>query len=61
MKNKYMRKGKEYEFLIEETEFPGTGVAQKDGVPVYIKGTVPGQKVLAKVTKKEENMLRLNF
>ncbi len=56
-----MRKGKEYEFLIEETEFPGTGVAQKDGVPVYIKGTVPGQKVLAKVTKKEENMLRLNF
>lgn len=47
-----MRKGKEYEFLIEETEFPGTGVAQKDGVPVYIKGTVPGQKVLAKVTKK---------
>lgn len=56
-----MRKGKEYEFLIEETEFPGTGVAQMDGVPVYIKGTVPGQKVLAKVTKKEENMLRLNF
>ncbi|NFR56763.1 23S rRNA (uracil(1939)-C(5))-methyltransferase RlmD [Clostridium botulinum] len=52
MKNKYMRKGKEYEFLIEETEFPGTGVAQKDGMPVYIKGTVPGQKVLAKVTKK---------
>ncbi|NFH66405.1 23S rRNA (uracil(1939)-C(5))-methyltransferase RlmD [Clostridium botulinum] len=52
MKNKYMRKGKEYEFLIEETEFPGTGVAQKDGVQVYIKGTVPGQKVLAKVTKK---------
>lgn len=52
MKNKYMRKGKEYEFLIEETEFPGTGVAQMDGVPVYIKGTVPGQKVLAKVTKK---------
>ncbi|NFS07882.1 23S rRNA (uracil(1939)-C(5))-methyltransferase RlmD [Clostridium botulinum] len=52
MKNKYMRKGKEYEFLIEETEFPGTGVAQKDGVSVYIKGTVPGQKVLAKVTKK---------
>lgn len=47
-----MRKGKEYEFLIEETEFPGTGVAQMDGVPVYIKGTVPGQKVLAKVTKK---------
>jgi len=52
MKNKYMRKGKEYEFLIEETEFPGTGIAQKDGLPVYIKGTIPGQKVLAKVTKK---------
>ncbi len=24
-----MRKGKEYEFLIEETEFPGTGIAKK--------------------------------
>ncbi|EPY2277771.1 23S rRNA (uracil(1939)-C(5))-methyltransferase RlmD [Clostridium sporogenes] len=47
-----MRKGKEYEFLIEETEFPGTGIAQKDGLPVYIKGTLPGQKVLAKITKK---------
>ncbi|MGU9539894.1 23S rRNA (uracil(1939)-C(5))-methyltransferase RlmD [Clostridium tepidum] len=47
-----MRKGKEYEFFIEETEFPGTGIAQKDGLPVYIKGTIPGQKVLAKVTKK---------
>ncbi|EJO5349509.1 23S rRNA (uracil(1939)-C(5))-methyltransferase RlmD [Clostridium botulinum] len=47
-----MRKGKAYEFLIEETEFPGTGIAQKDGMPVYIKGTVPGQKVLAKITKK---------
>lgn len=49
-----MRKGKEYEFLIEETEFPGTGIAQKDDLPVYIKGTVPGQKVLAKVTKKRK-------
>ncbi len=29
-----MRKGKEYEFLIEETEFPGTGIAKKDGLPV---------------------------
>ncbi|AVQ37503.1 23S rRNA (uracil(1939)-C(5))-methyltransferase RlmD [Clostridium botulinum] len=47
-----MRKGKEYEFLIEETEFPGTGIAKKDGLPVYIKGTLPGQRVLAKITKK---------
>ncbi|WP_409068732.1 23S rRNA (uracil(1939)-C(5))-methyltransferase RlmD [Clostridium caseinilyticum] len=53
-----MRKGKEYEFLIEETEFPGTGIAQKDGLPVYIKGTIPGQKVLAKVTKKRREYVQ---
>ncbi|KOR27084.1 23S rRNA (uracil(1939)-C(5))-methyltransferase RlmD [Clostridium sp. L74] len=53
-----MRKGKEYEFLIEETEFPGTGIAQKDGLSVYIKGTIPGQKVLAKVTKKRREYVQ---
>ncbi|NEZ45759.1 23S rRNA (uracil(1939)-C(5))-methyltransferase RlmD [Clostridium niameyense] len=49
-----MRKGKEYEFLIEETEFPGMGIACSDGLKVYIKGAVEGQKVLARVTKKRK-------
>lgn len=47
-----MRKGNEYEFNIEKTQFPGTGIAEVEGLPVYIKNAVPGQKVRARVTKK---------
>ncbi|GAA0746983.1 23S rRNA (uracil(1939)-C(5))-methyltransferase RlmD [Clostridium oceanicum] len=50
-----MRKGKEYEFFIESSEFPCVGIAKQDGLDVYIKGAVEGQKVLARVTKKRRN------
>lgn len=50
-----MRKRKEYEFLIETTEFPGKGIAFYEGEKVAIKNTLPGQKVRAKVTKKNSN------
>lgn len=50
-----MRKRKEYEFNIEGTEFPGKGVAFHEGEKVAIKNTLPGQKVKARVTKKNSN------
>ncbi len=50
-----MRKRKEYEFNIEGTEFPGKGVAFYEGEKVAIKNTLPGQKVKARVTKKNSN------
>ncbi|MEG1256380.1 23S rRNA (uracil(1939)-C(5))-methyltransferase RlmD [Clostridium sp.] len=50
-----MRKRKEYEFNIETTEFPGKGVAFYEGEKVAIKNTLPGQKVRARVTKKNSN------
>lgn len=50
-----MRKRKEYEFTIETTEFPGKGIAMYEGERVGIKGAVPGQKVRARVTKKNSN------
>lgn len=49
-----MRKGNEYEFHIDRTQFPGTGVAELDGLKVFIKNSVPGQKVRARVTKKKK-------
>ena len=49
-----MRKGNEYEFNIEKTQFPGTGIAKMDDLKVYIKNAVPGQKVKARVTKKRK-------
>lgn len=50
-----MRKRKEYEFYIEGTEFPGKGIAYYEGEKVAIKGTLPGQKVRARVSKKNSN------
>lgn len=52
-----MRKGKNYEFTIEGTEFPGMGVCNVEGVKVLVKGTFPGQKVIATVKKKNSERI----
>jgi len=49
-----LKKGNEYEFLIEKTEFAGYGIAHHEGLKVYVKGAFPGQTVLARVTKKRK-------
>jgi 23S rRNA (uracil1939-C5)-methyltransferase len=56
-----MKKGNVYEFYIEKTEFPGTGIANLDGVKVAIKGAVTGQKVNAKVTRKKKDKAKANL
>lgn len=48
-----MKKGNEYEFYIEKTRFPGVGIAEYEGTKVKIKNAFPGQKVLARITKKK--------
>jgi 23S rRNA (uracil1939-C5)-methyltransferase len=50
-----MKKGNEYELTIKRTEFPGYGIADFEGTPVYIKNTVPGQKVKARISKKRKS------
>ena len=50
-----MRKRKEYELTIEGTEFPGKGIAYYEGEKVGVKGAIPGQKVRARITKKNSN------
>ncbi len=50
-----MRKGNEYEFIIEHSEFPALGVAYLDDFKIYIKGAVPGQKVTARIIKKKKD------
>lgn len=49
-----MKKGSEYEFNIVDMDFPGTGIAESDGRKVYIKNTVPGEVVKARITKKKK-------
>ncbi|MCY6960562.1 23S rRNA (uracil(1939)-C(5))-methyltransferase RlmD [Clostridium brassicae] len=46
-----MRKRKVYDLLIEETEFPGFGVAYHDDKKVLVKNALPGQKIKGFVHK----------
>jgi len=46
-----MRKGNEYEFNIESTEFPGMGVANLENKKVYVKNALPGQKIKGRISK----------
>ncbi len=47
-----MKKGSQHEFFIEKLKFPAVGIAQKDGIKVFIKNSVPGQKIKGQITKK---------
>lgn len=47
-----MKRSGTYEFLIEDIIFKGTGIAYSEGLTIEIPGTVPGQLVLAKLSKK---------
>ena len=49
-----MKKRKEYEFYIEDIEFPAQGIAFYEGEKVSIKNTLPGQKVIGRVSKKKQ-------
>ncbi|WP_291636453.1 23S rRNA (uracil(1939)-C(5))-methyltransferase RlmD, partial [Clostridium sp.] len=49
-----MQKRKEYEFYIEDIEFPAQGIAFYEGEKVSIKSTLPGQKVIGRVAKKKQ-------
>ena len=50
-----VKKRKVYEFEIIDIAFGGKGLAKPDGFPVFIDRVLPGDKVLAKVTKKKKN------
>ena len=49
-----MQRRKEYEFNIEKLEFPAQGIAFYEGEKVLIKNTLPGQKIIGKVSKKKQ-------
>jgi 23S rRNA (uracil1939-C5)-methyltransferase len=50
-----MRKRKEYEFYIEDIEFPAQGIAFHEGNKVSIKSTLPGQTVIGRIAKKKQD------
>ncbi|MGY8782061.1 MAG: 23S rRNA (uracil(1939)-C(5))-methyltransferase RlmD [Fidelibacterota bacterium] len=48
-----IKKGLELELDIESLAYGGMGLARKDNFVVFVKGAIPGQKVLAKIYKKK--------
>ncbi len=48
-----VKRGKEYLFNVEKLAFGGAGVARVDNYVVFIKGAIPGDKVLARIGKRK--------
>ncbi|MBW2610214.1 MAG: 23S rRNA (uracil(1939)-C(5))-methyltransferase RlmD [Deltaproteobacteria bacterium] len=49
-----LRKGDIVELGIERAAYGGRGVARVDGLVVFVSGTVPGDRVMARVFKKKK-------
>ncbi len=52
-----MKKGNILELEITDLAFGGKGLAKKEGVVIFIDGTLPGQTVKVKITQKKRNYL----
>ncbi len=50
-----IKKRKAYELDIIDLAFGGKGLAKPDGFPVFIDRCLPGDRVLAKITKKKKS------
>ncbi len=50
-----VKRKKEYEFNIDKLAFGGAGVAKVDNYVIFIKDTLPGDRVIARITKRKQN------
>ncbi|HHX62353.1 MAG TPA: 23S rRNA (uracil-5-)-methyltransferase RumA, partial [Epulopiscium sp.] len=50
-----MKKNQEFEGVVETVKFPDRGIVKVEDTPVMIKGTIAGQKIQGRVTKKRRN------
>ena len=48
-----IKKGSELELEIESLAYGGMGLARKENFVIFVKGAIPGQKVLAKIYRKK--------
>ncbi len=49
-----IKKGQEIDLYIDRTAHGGAGVARKDGFVVFVRGGVPGDRVMARVYRKKK-------
>ncbi|MEX2368185.1 MAG: TRAM domain-containing protein, partial [Balneolaceae bacterium] len=50
-----LKKGSEVELEIESAAYKGKGVAKHDGLAVFVPGTAPGDKILARIIKRKKS------
>lgn len=50
-----IRKGDIIELWVDKTAYGGQGIARFDGLAIFIKGAVPGDRILAQVIKKKKS------
>jgi 23S rRNA (uracil1939-C5)-methyltransferase len=54
---KKLRKGDNVELQIESLAFGGLGVAKHDEQVIFVRGAIPGQKVITAITRKKKSYL----
>src|SRR5437764_10234051 len=47
--------GSEVDLAVEDFAFGGAGIARLDGYVVFVRGAVPGDRVLARVTRSKRD------
>jgi 23S rRNA (uracil1939-C5)-methyltransferase len=50
-----LKRGQEIELAIDTVAFGGRGMARVDGMAVFVDGAVPGDRVLARISRKKKN------
>ena len=50
-----LKKGAEIELLVENLSFGGKGLAKVNGFVVFVDRTIPGQRVLVRITRKKSS------
>jgi 23S rRNA (uracil1939-C5)-methyltransferase len=55
MKGKRMEKGEKCQLLIDDISTEGQGIGRVDGMAVFVKEAIPGDTVLAEITKVKKN------
>jgi 23S rRNA (uracil1939-C5)-methyltransferase len=50
-----LKKGTEIELVVEKLSFGGKGLARVNGLVVFVDRTIPGQRVLVRITRKKSS------
>ena len=55
-----IKRGAQIELNIESLAYGGMGVAKVDKFVIFVKGAIPGEKVIARIYKKKKGVCRRN-